>query len=216
MIKYSLNNIPHIKEGVFNSIQIKCGGNCFLLEYDNKQHMCYNTKTHKELYELINHINLAQGKVITTGLGFGIRESFILLKPEVTQLVVIEKNKDVIDYHKNLNNDFIHDPRLTIINADANEYVDICDVLLIDHYQDGDVLSNIDSWFKIASNVQKNIKSDVTWAWPIEYFLNKHHDEMYSLYYSFKDKINLPHLSLNELYYCVDIMMNKHTGPFFL
>ena len=67
---------------------------------EGNQWMVYQTYDYKEVYELYSHYDLAQGHCILTGLGFGARERWILNKPEVTKLTVLEQSEDVIQYHK--------------------------------------------------------------------------------------------------------------------
>jgi len=63
-------------------------------------------------------VNKARGSVLINGLGIGMVVSACLKNPQVTDVTVVEINKDVID----LVGPQIADPRLTIIHADAFEY----------------------------------------------------------------------------------------------
>ena len=57
---------------------------------------------HSAASQFYSHYKLAKGYVICTGLGFGTREQWLASKPEVTKITVLEKFKEVIDYHKDI------------------------------------------------------------------------------------------------------------------
>lgn len=61
----------------------------------------------------------ARGAVLLNGLGLGVAARLVLRKPDVTELIIVEKSADVIA----LTGRSLTDPRLTIINADAYEFV---------------------------------------------------------------------------------------------
>ena len=58
--------------------------------------------THGQAKQFYSHYNLAYGHVVCTGLGFGTREKWLSTKPEVTKITVIEANKQIIDYHRDI------------------------------------------------------------------------------------------------------------------
>ena len=77
------------------------------------------TMTKRMNYILIG-IRLLNGHCICTGLGLGVRENWILNKPGVTKVTVVEKNQEIIDYHKFINPRLFDD--VEVIHCDANEY----------------------------------------------------------------------------------------------
>ena len=95
-------------------------------------------------------------------MGFGTREQWIASKPEVTKVTVLEKYKEVIQYHKDIGTKW--SDKIEIINCDANEYKGDCDFLSIDHYEYDDVLRIIDS----ITKVYKNITCECVWFWMLE------------------------------------------------
>ena len=111
---------------------------------------------------VFSHYWFARGHTLTTGLGLGIRENWLLNKKEVTKLTIIEKSLGLIEYHRE------HNPQIfekaEVIHADANEYVGECDVLLMDHYEQ----ESIEQMAKMSSKVAKNINCEVCWFWPLE------------------------------------------------
>lgn len=134
----------------------------YKLTVDGKEWMSYDTKGHSQAYEFYSHQTLAKGHCICTGMGFGVRESWLLRNPNVTKVTVIEKNACVIDYHKWNNSSFLE--HVEVINDDASSYTGECDTLLLDHYESSDpheVLAD-------ASRIVQNIKHDTLWIWPLE------------------------------------------------
>ena len=125
----------------------------------------YNTKTHSQAYELYSHHYFAKGHCICTGLGLGVRESWILKKKEVTKVTVLEKNEEVIEYHKINNPDLYNN--IEIINTDASEYKGKCDTLLLDHYEQ----ESMNEIFEDAVQVSKNIDCNEMWIWTLDDFV---------------------------------------------
>ena len=57
-----------------------------------------------------------------------------MTKKEVSKVTVLEKNKEVIDYHKFINPKLFDD--VEVIHFNAYDYKGKCDTLLLDHYED--------------------------------------------------------------------------------
>lgn len=164
LLKYFNYSPPKIVPGEYGSITIERGYNCYFLKENGKQWMVYNVDSHEEVYDVFSHYFLAFGHVVVTGLGFGARENWILSKPEVEKLTIIEKNNDILEYHKKIQSPFLNDPRVRIVIANASEYRINCDSLLLDHYE-------TESYDQILANVEKvqsNINCQVLWFWPLE------------------------------------------------
>jgi len=117
---------------------------------------------HGSASQFYSHYKLAKGHVICTGLGFGTREQWLASKPEVTKITVLEKFKEVIDYHKDIGTKW--PDKIEIINCDANDYKGSCDFLSIDHYEYDDVLRILDS----IKTVCNNITCESAWFWMLE------------------------------------------------
>ena len=140
---------------------------------------------------IFSHYWLARGHTLTTGLGLGIRENWLLNKKEVTKLTILEKNLKLIDYHKENNPDLFE--YAEVIHVDANEYVGECDVLLMDHYEE----EPIEEMAEMSSKVAKNIKCEVCWFWPIEELIQKEPQQQVTpleAYEYIKKKYDLPKL----------------------
>ena len=166
---------------------------------ENHQWNNYNFVYHDEAFQIFPHFYLAKGHCICTGLGFGIRESWLIKNPNVTKITVLEKNKEVINYHKWLKNPLLD--CIEIINCDADSYVGSCDTLLLDHYeQEPD-----DIWLQSIQKVSKNVSHDVLWVWSIEPFLEefskKNNISLIKSYFKIKSKynLNLPEISEQTL-----------------
>ena len=107
--------------------------------------------------------DLAYGKVLLTGLGFGILAKALSEKPEVTSVTVVELNQEVIDaflLHNTLNS------KVTIVLGDASTFSsDIkYDCLLPDHYE----TQGFDWRIRDMNNLAKRVKHDLYWPWSIE------------------------------------------------
>jgi hypothetical protein len=156
---------PVLKGGQLGSFEIRENQPGYYYLYINgEQWMAYNTNTHLEAYEVYSHYMLAEGHVIVTGMGFGVRENWILSKPSVTKLTIIESSKDLIEYHTKNKSEFLNDHRVEVINCDASEYKGSCDVLLLDHYE----LADYESILTNVKLVHDNIECKTMWFWPLE------------------------------------------------
>jgi hypothetical protein len=159
---------PDIIEYNDDNVKIVRKNNGYLLFLKDIGWMAYDYNTHVSAYELYSHYFLAKGHCICTGLGFGVRENWILTKPEVSKITIIENNSNLIDYHKHIKSPFLD--HVEIINCDASEYVGKCDTLLLDHYEnetEEEIVNNV-------CHIQNNIECDTLWFWPLEKFILKH------------------------------------------
>lgn len=148
--------------GFRNKFEIIKQNEFYILKINGNQWMMYDTITHLQASQLFAHYYIASGDVIATGLGFGIRENWLLNNPNIRSLTILEKNEDVILYHKEINP--ILFKKAKIINCDAQSYIGKCDTLLLDHYE-------FESLYEIANDVKlmcNNIKCDKMWFWHIE------------------------------------------------
>lgn len=155
---------PKIIPGKYGNMNVSKNGNSFYLTVDGNQWMAYNTFTHEEAFDVFSHYYFANGHVLVTGLGFGARESWLLTKPDVSKLTILEKNEDVINYHRLNGSSFLNDYRVEIVLCNAYEYRGKCDVLLADHYEFEDHVFIMNDMEKL----QNNIQCDLLWFWPLE------------------------------------------------
>ena len=209
---------PYDKNGV---VVYKDKDSRWHLIVDGVQMMLY-TVGHEQALHFYSHYKLALGNVICTGLGFGVREQWLATKPEVNKITVLEKNKSVIDYHKDIGTQ--RSDKIEIINCNANEYKGTCDFLSIDHYEKEDTKSIIES----IKNTEKNIVSYYMWFWLLERWLDNGYIENNKkdfMYYQPWEKNNLkqsynklktflglkslPELTLKELTEFVNVYWNR-------
>ena len=209
---------PYDKNGV---VVYKDKDSRWHLIVDGVQMMLY-TVGHEQALHFYSHYKLALGNVICTGLGFGVREQWLATKPEVNKITVLEKNKSVIDYHKDIGTQWAD--KIEIINCNANEYKGTCDFLSIDHYEKEDTKSIIES----IKNTEKNIVSYYMWFWLLERWLDNGYIENNKkdfMYYQPWEKNNLkqsynklktflglkslPELTLKELTEFVNVYWNR-------
>lgn len=76
------------------------------------------SNTPDEIQDHLEFVREAKGVVLINGLGLGVVLKMILKKSEVTEIFVIEKEKEIIDVVAS----YYDEPRVTIIHADALEY----------------------------------------------------------------------------------------------
>ena len=171
---------------------------------DNKQWMMYDSEFKTQVFEFYSHWKLAQGHCICTGLGFLLRENWLLSKKEVTKITVIERNKKLIEYHWQYNPEIMK--KLEIIAIDVYDFKGSCDTLLIDNFE-GDIKFEVE-FCKSASIITKNISHERMWFWPLEYLLTAHYKnylrftlkELYEMYKRYFKLHTLPDLTEMELF----------------
>ena len=185
--------MPTLDAIQINDTVIKQDGSQFSLWYNDTRYMCENIDTMESLKELQSQIDIAKGHVICTGLGFLLREEKLLEKEEVDCVVVIEKNKDVIDIQRKLNPAIMD--KLFIINDDANLYEGKCDTLLIDHFEDYE-----DNKLPIVANCCKNIQHKQMLYWDIfaDYTRYNQYQELR------KQFVTLPNFTSSQFYNYVE------------
>lgn len=185
---YTPPSIEPIKVGKLEIVDKLNLGERFQLCVDGNEWMTYNIHTHEEVYEVFSHYYLAYGDVVTTGLGFGARESWLLNNPKVKSLRVVEMNEDVIEYHKHIKSPFLD--HVEIINQDARKVKLKCDVLLLDHYQ----FETSNAILEEVKIIQDNIDCDLIWFWPFERIImeaRKWYSDRDNMLYSKVDAYNM-------------------------
>lgn len=118
--------------------------------------------------QLYTCYDLAYGKVLLTGFGFGVLADWIASKDNVTEVHVIEKYPDVIECF--LKNNKIPN-KVKVIIADASEYRsdESYDCIFIDHYE----ILPLSEVSKEISKVSKNIPNySIIWGWQLEEIYN--------------------------------------------
>lgn len=192
---------PNIVEYKDENFQVFCKENFHTLYINNARSMFWNSLDNKAVFEFYSHYDLAKGHCICTGMGFLLREKWLLNKKEVTKLTVIENNTDVIEYHRKFNKDVFD--QIEVINMDVYDYQGKCDTLLMDNFEcnGGWEFTYFEPRFLSSlSHITSNIKSEVSWAWPIEEVLMNH----------YRDYIGL---SLIEIYENIKTYFNLQTFP---
>lgn len=182
---------PNIVEDSVGELKVYKGQDgAYYLTVNDEPWFKYNPKRLTTVSQVFSHYKLAEGHCICTGMGFLAREKWLLTKPSVTKLTVIERSSDLIKYHLKHNKDICD--QIEIINMNANEYKGSCDTLLLDHYE-------YETWRQILKSVRicnENIQSKTIWWWTLESMLNREkvaYDDLR------KEFTNLPKLSTLEL-----------------
>jgi len=184
--------------GVFKESRVLGGQehSVFVFMQDDLRCMAWNKTSNKEVFEAFSHYYLARGHVICTGMGFLLRENWLLSNPNVNKITVIEYNKNIIEYHKVFNPNILR--RIEVIHEDAYIFKGKCDTLLIDNFEGGIEFEN--EFLCGAKIICDNIDHELAWMWPMEYILNCH----------YKNYIGL---SLSDVYYNIKKYFNLHTFP---
>lgn len=190
----------HLSLGEWGDARLERGNHSALLLFVNdRQVMTYSPESNQEAWELKTQVDMAQGHVICTGLGLGIREQWLLTKPEVTRLTVLECSEGVIAMHRE-HSEWLNDPRVEIIHCDASAYTGSCDWLLLDHFLD---LLSLDEYRAaiVADPIAQNIDHQAGWAWPLEWILAWGNTRVEDAYSAIKQEValKLPILSDQEL-----------------
>jgi len=168
-----------------NGIDVIVENNTYFLYENGQQWMSYDTNTHAQALQFFSHYDIAKGHCICTGLGFGVRENWLLKKPGVSKITLIEKNKNIIEYNKIINPELMKN--VEVINENASDYKGKCDTLLLDHYESQSpnyILNNVESCVK-------NIKSQTMWFWPLERYISREKDNNLETYKNFAMRYNL-------------------------
>ena len=191
--------LPNIAADTINSVTVsldeKKEGRWNLL-INGVRWNCWNVYENAEVNELRSNVEIAYGKVIATGLGLCLREAMLLWNKNVTEIVVLENNKDVIAYHNKHNPDIMS--KITVIHCDANEYIGSCDTLLLDHYEIYDD-RHMELFEKGLESCTTNIKHDVLYWWALEKILEDYDDYLCHK----QGGLKLPNMTMNKFEYNV-------------
>lgn len=209
MIKSLFDNFEYeVNTGTYGSVKIDKINDTYVVFVNNVKWMIFNSKTKQEAHELKLHYNLANGHVIATGLGLGIREQLLLSKDDVKSLTVLEKSSDLINFHKTYSK-WTSNPKLDIINISAEKYKGTCDVLLLDHYEQQNFIAILNN----VINISNNIRCNAMWFWPFEdYILRNSKDYNYTLLESYNDLKNK--YSFNKFPNLIESELAEYCEPF--
>lgn len=178
-----------IVEDKINDLKITLNKNMFELRLKDVLYMKHDLNNLNSVMQLYSHYVLAEGNVICTGLGFALRENWLLSNNKVKKILCIENCKELIEYHNKYNPVLME--KIKVINADAEEYIGECDTLLLDHYEEETNNSILDKVEKVA----KNIKHKKLWFWKLESMLI-----YYITYLDLRKKFpTLPNLNKKEI-----------------
>lgn len=137
--------------------------NNFDLTFDNTFWMGYESNCWQAA-EFAIELDNAYGKCVTTGLGLGIIQTLLSLNPKVTEVIVYERQQDIIDMFKIFAEHSNFDiSKIKIICQNADDIVNIdCDCLFLDHFEPE---SQQEIIRKVKNVAEKNTAKFV-WFWP--------------------------------------------------
>lgn len=161
----SLASFPRIIPGTYGRAKITFDPirNAYFLHYDNVRWNGVYTDYSDSFENLYSQYDIAHGKVLLTGLGFGILLKALDYKKEVTSITVIEKYQDVVDAFLKYNK---ISSKVNIIIDDATAYTtdEEFDCLLPDHYE----TQSVDWKINDMNDISKRIKHKHYWPWSLE------------------------------------------------
>lgn len=138
-----------------------------------------------ELEDYVWQINdRPNGDCLEVGLGLGVASNYILSCPKVKTLTTVEKNKDVVKAHKQLNP--ITDNNHLILNADGLIYMYQTnrkfDFIFLDFYSiiDEETMPVINDFVKASKRILK--KNGEVMGWFDKYTPEEFVDQFYSLF----------------------------------
>lgn len=153
-----------LKETIVNNTKISDHEKFYELKVNDIVWMQFD-KTYIVREQLFSSYDLAHGKVLLTGFGFGILADWIASKENVTEIHVIEKNADVIECF--LKNNIMPD-KVKIIIADASQYTsnEVYDCIFIDHYEVLPRQKIAEEVVKVSKNIPNH---SIIWGWKMEF-----------------------------------------------
>jgi len=161
---YYLMRIPENHIAIEN-MYLNRNGNKYIIGTEESLWMTYNFDSEEEALELYSHYYWAQGHCVCTGLGLGIRESWLLRNPKVTKITVVEKNASIIEFHKRYNPELL--AKIEVIHDNAKNVKMSCDTLLPDHWSK----EGLDVMLNELDIISSNISCKTMWFWPLEEYL---------------------------------------------
>jgi len=110
------------------------------------------TVTPSEINTMTSDINAAYGKTAVFGLGLGYYAFMVSEKPEVTEVVVVERDPEVISlFHEFILPQFPHKDKLTVVEADAYAFAE----KMGDQHFD---CAYVDIWHDVLDGVEMYLK----------------------------------------------------------
>ena len=196
ILKHYNYTLPNFKEGtdyesskygstgINNKMEIKnINNDKYLLTVNNDHWMMYELQNHNQASQLFSHYYIAEGDVVVTGLGLAVRENWLINKPSIKSIKVIERSSELIEYHKNVNPQLLD--KVEFINCDAREYKGKCNSLLLDHYE----FENIYDIINDVKFICNNIECNNMWFWHLETLIiaNLHNVPEHTLCHNFRN-----------------------------
>jgi len=164
---FEKNKNKIFKRQVGSSLLLDKGPSVFRLFLNGKQWMVYGTVNKFEERQLFSSVDLAYGKCVISGLGFGIISEMLLNNPKVTSVTVYENSEDVIEMNRLYGHAI---KEVEVIHQSINDVRDInCDCLLLDHYE----LESDEYIVENVRNISVNNKSNLLWFWRAEPIIKK-------------------------------------------
>jgi hypothetical protein len=192
--------LPNIIIDKVGEVEVSKTNSRIALSVNGVNWMGLNLLDYREVYEFLSHILISKGRVLCSGMGLLLRESWLLNKG--FDITLVEHNIDLINYHKFHNSDICS--KIKIIHDDIHNVLGDFDTVLLDHYEhetQDEIISDV-------KKILKNIKCNTLWFWPLERLIMNHHHRKsggWEFYQHLRTKIpNLPNLTKDKLFEFID------------
>ena len=158
-------SMPNLVYDSIGDMKIHRVMNQIKLHVDGRPWMGLNLIDYREVFEFYSQHTLSRGKVLCSGMGLLLRESWLLSKG--VEITLIDNNLNIIDYHRKYNPHLCD--QMNIIHDDIHNHVGKYDVVLLDHYE----LENENWIIEDVKRIMEDIECDVVWFWPLERIIKK-------------------------------------------
>lgn len=143
-----------IVEGSLGEFYITHENNMSFLRHNDKQLMCLNNTNFAELYDQQPFYDLAYGKVLLSGFGFGLAPVWLAQKESVEEIWVVESHLETVQLFMRHN---VMPSKVRIIHGAIDDYVDTVDCLFLDHFPDLQLNNLLPQVKKIGANITHNV-----------------------------------------------------------
>ena len=185
-------SMPNIICDSVGDMEVDSRMNQIKLRVNGGSWMGLNLDDYREVFEFYSHYTLSKGKVLCSGMGLLIRESWILSKG--VEVTLVENNENIIQYHRTYNPELCS--KMKIIHGDIHDHKGEYDVILLDHYE-----HEKEDWIiGDVKTIMTNTQCDTVWFWPLERIIRRNGGWEY--YVELKKSIprlpDLDEVSLND------------------
>lgn len=186
----------------YDNIKIETDDELITLLYEND--LIWMSTSHSVILELYSQYLDAYGKVLVGGLGLGIVALLAASKENVSEVIVVEKDINVINA---FNHQLFDKDKITILHEDLYKHEGTYDVALLDHYNMTNELESFiySEYKKISDKIKAKYYNFYLW----EYVESTSYDK----YIEFANKINSKVYTKKQWEYYVSLSKKYNPPP---